>query len=1742
MKRAAACLLALCLVVQGPASLMTSFADFGQRGVASPSNSVSASPSDAWKESDSDSKNGELKVEIRGVLPVQKAAEWELFLTKDEELTDQGSVQYEAVESAGVYSSGSYTFTDLPKGKYQLQVKAVNGGYEDYIQKNISINGDRASILLLNDYPDKYGYAGDKMPGVIRMGDVNGDGTIDSDDMEAFIDAIDEADGNFADSRFDFNGDGQIDLVDLQYFTIFYKNKSNTKATVTRQALVDTAAVVASSSNASFSEETLKEVFAGNDSEALTLTAETAITPETPIEITADLGQSLKAEGFTIQPVTGSGNTIKDGWVTVELEGEEKPVVFRIENGVAERQTGTRMRAAFRSAPEDSAAGKTIVIDLGKQVAIKKVTIKVTAALEKEATLVEISKVEFLNDMESRIPEPEMNIPEDLKAVAGSESFDLTWKRAVNVTGYEVEITGEVKGGVKSEVLPVSDNRLSVKSIKNEDLINGKEYTVRVQSVNGAWRSGYSTAVKVTPEASKRPDPPEGITVKGSYRSLDVSWKKMKDTDTYSLFYREYDDADGKYTRIDNIENTSQMIQNLKDETKYDIYLTGTNKIGESAPSMHYSGTTESVNAPITPNYKLINVAGENGGTEHIKAVNNHGGNADSEFAIVDNDMVSAWVRNDWDAGCFYPGESKSPTVTLDDSYTMDTVVLIPDPAQKFAYTDATFFYWPEGSSAPVQASGTFSRKTSSNGKVYYEFQTKQPVTTDRVQVRLRTGYGAANRISIAEMKFFHYDPIEHEVYDLFADDMHISLKDGVTQELISSLRARLDEKDEVSGEFHPKKEILERELDMAEQLLTDEALAGILTIDNHVTKNADGNITFKGGLNAWQPLGITAMAGDTVLVYVGSPSRKTGDSTNLRLIATQYHGESSAWSNTIGTLKAGINEITIPQITALDVEQGGQLYIEYTGDQDMETYSVRVSGGNHIPTLDITRASDSNAKRALVTKYVEDLEASTAELEADHENHKKAHDGDWSAARKNCILGATDIVTRYMMYSVSSQQILAGLSGGTTEEKAEQLYQALTAADEMVNLFYQHKGLSSDPDAGVKNKLPVSRLNLRYQRMFAGAFMYAGGLHIGIEWGSVPGLTRSVPVKTTPEGKYESGQYFGWGIAHEIGHEINEGAYAIAEITNNYFSVLAQARDTNDSVRFQYPEVYKKVTSGVTGRSSNVFTQLGLYWQLHLAYDMGGYNYKTYDTYKEQFNNLFFARVDSYVRNPGSAPKPGNVALSVSGDVDNKLMRLACAAAEKNILEFFERWGMVPDENTRKYAEQFEKETRAIWFVNDEARAYVLENGKNGSVAASATVEADLSYRPNSNEVTIHLGSQSKQPEAMLGYEIYRSETIKSHVEKKPVGFVTADQTEFVDSISTINNRVFTYEVVGYDKYLNATKPVVLEPVKVSHGGVIDKSDWTVTTNMVSAEDKVDEEINPDVVTMEAIGKVIDNDAGTTYTGKTVAGSNGKVPAASVTIHLNREETITGFTYKLSKADNAAGSPIGNFKVEISDTGADGSWTQVKAGTFAVAQGQLANGSQTVYFNKNDDTWLYAYDTSYVRITAVDQKGTDISISEIDLLGQTGDDIDFGQTDSIGLLKEDYHAGHGESGEAVIPAGSLLFTGTYKGNPAYNVVLLYDEQGKIVGGTDAEGNILAAQMIFAEVPEHGELGETSSGTWIYYIEPENLKNAALPKRVRAELYRVDNAHDNRGERLVSNTLFVDVPETLPEIEIKAQD
>ena len=98
------------------------------------------------------------------------------------------------------------------------------------------------------------------------------------------------------------------------------------------------------------------------------------------------------------------------------------------------------------------------------------------------------------------------------------------------------------------------------------------------------------------------------------------------------------------------------------------------------------------------------------------------------------------------------------------------------------------------------------------------------------------------------------------------------------------------------------------------------------------------------------------------------------------------------------------------------------------------------------------------------------------------------------------------------------------------------------------MELFYQHKGLADSFDAGTdaavikSNLLPSQHLNIRYTRMFAGAFMYAAGNHIGIEWDSVPGLGKGSPVAVDGDGEKASGSYFGWGHrARDRGTNINQ-------------------------------------------------------------------------------------------------------------------------------------------------------------------------------------------------------------------------------------------------------------------------------------------------------------------------------------------------------------------------------------------------------------------------------------------------------------------------------------------------------------------------------------------------------------------------------------------------------------------------
>ena len=1616
------------------------------------------------------------------------------------------------------------SFDNLADGIYVLKVKAK--GFATYEQAITVEKQMMYTVKLTTGFCNGYDYENDsKHPGALLIGDVNNDGIINDDDKEILIDAIDGKQVA-EDYTTDLNNDGNTDLIDLMFFSKGYKEEhKNTKSAI--ESSFSPLAVSIKSADGTHVDGDFSKLLNNDDtaeSVKLTPADEGEISEDNPVSVDIDMtnsGSATPVADITVETGNNSNSSIDEGNVIIEYideNGEVKEVPAYFKKGV----DGLSESEVIARLDENG----NIHISLGNQIAVKKVKLTITKMTEGSNNLVEISKVEFLNGMEERIPEPEMDRPENLTAKAGSEQFELTWKPCMNVTGYEVQI----KQG--SKVIQTFNTSLNSAKISGDDIKNYTTYTVSVQSVNGTWKSGYCDSVDVTPIATKRPDKPDNVKASGLYKGIKVSWSKMDDTQSYSVFYKKAD-GDEEFTEISDITSNSYTIESLEDLTEYEVYVIGHNELGSSPQSLHTSAKTTDLNLADMQKYNLIN-RDENGnpGSTHIVSVIRYGGemvnsplDADSDntaWGAVDGDKTSYYSKNTWDDGGFNGIGNNGLTYTFDKEYTLDTIGILTTAS--IDYTNVRC--WDSEGNLVYQLNDGYgnlsSRKTDAEGRPYYILKFPQAITASKIQISLARYL--ASPVTVSETYFYHYDTLMDEVMDLYVDDLHTVLKDNVTQKTIDVLREKVNIPDEF-GEINPNADALLRELETAEKILNAESLSSPVEVHKGITTKDSGRGF--SGLNAWQPLGVSIGTGEEVTIYVGSDKKKTGDSTDLRLIVTQYHSESGGVTLDGANLKVGANTFKLTKGTSVGVESGGALYIQYQGAVNSnERYSVRVTGGSEVPFLDLYKVTDETERMERTVAYINKLDEYVPKMEALHNaTHKGSGNKyiDYDYDSKNCILGASDIMLDTMMYSLPAQQILAGAGKGTAEERAETLLKSMEATEDMMYLFYQHKGLNASAPTEI-NQVPKGHLNIRYQRMFSGAFMYASGNHIGIEWDSTPGMINCKSLVADDDGRYVSGNYFGWGIAHEIGHCINQGDYAVAEITNNYFAQLAQAQDKNAGMRFQYNNIYSKVTSGTKGNCSNIATQLGMYWQLHLAYD-SGLNYKTYSDYDEQLANLFYARVDTYSRNPKVAPAPGDVELTLDGDSDQKLMRLACAAAEKNILEFFERWGKTPDATTIAYAEQFEKETRAIFYANDDSRVYALEGkgsvlGTEGSVSAVKDVSVNIGKA--ANKVELKFTSADIPESDILGYEVFRCTISGGKVEEVPVGFATG--SEFTDTVTTLNNRTVFYKVTLIDQYLNRSAVYTTKMVKIEHDGSLDKTNWSISTSGLTAESVVHEatdEMPCEQTHDNPALMAFDNDLNTVY----IPQVNSDM--AEIVIDFNQTLTVSGLKYTAGD-----GKSVSDYEVYVME---NNEWVRTSNGTF--------KGSKTVYFANTDDKYVSTYSATAVKLVLLNQNNKTVSIAELDVLGVTGDNVDFRRAGEeaaavIGTLSKDYK--YGEKSTDVIPKDSLIFTGSYKGNPAYNVVILYDADGNIVGGIDKEDNLTAQQIILADVPDNSNIANVSNGTWIYWIEPEDMKDIEIPETVRVELYRVNNALTNEGQRLVSDSLFEEVPakDKLPTITL----
>ena len=1424
--------------------------------------------------------------------------------------------------------------------------------------------------------------------GTFSLGDFDGDGAVTEADRTMLSEQLGKT---TALDTYDLNGDGMVDVTDLSYVNKLVDVSGTPK-------VLSTAAIVTATVESTdlIVEGNVSDLFTGEETVTLKRTEDVE---ELAIPIT--LEKATEMSEISITSPSGNGG----------IQAGTAEVVYLDENN----QEQTKSVDFSVTAPDGThaisrTAGQNVVtIDLGKKVPVKKVTITVSKVEGQSGKpeFATVTQIEFLKDIVSDAVAEDTQV-KNLAATAGDEEVTLIWDSVKNVTGYTVQY-GTGKDNLNQSVTS-STTKATVSGLKNNTT-----YYFQVVATSGDWTGTPSAVLSATPVPASVPGAPSNLVVEAADSALRIRWGNTKNATYYQVYYRERG-AEQFRAWGGNTASTSAVITGLTNGTEYEVAVKAGNVHGLGGYSAIALGTPEreSFNMPELPTTGRLETS------EITSIVMGDRNNVDKNLCpnfdvntdLTDNDPNTYWVAATW-------WNNSSITYTFASTHRMNYLLLVPylDAAYKNRIDNYTITLKGEDG----ETLATYYRSgVNITGSDYYIVTF--PETEGVKSITLALGEKAGGpRVSISEIAFYESENLVSGIADLFTDGTFTELKGTVEQADITSLKDRLS----ALSSFYLDLAQLNDELNLAQALLDqDEDALGLVKNDfQSRSTTAAADVAAGQTASDFQPLGITARAGATVAIYAELP-----DDATVYVVPTQYYGESGVWKGTPVALKSGRNYITVEKIGSLSDTRGGMLYLTYGGSRPEEIkLQIRVlQNAWEMPVLELSNWYDlsESARKDAIRAYVQTLETYVSGLSG--------------ANFKTDIRNATEISTPSVLLSLPADQVLTGLKGVNNNQDAmvQALYDNILAWEEELFIANKVQGIIDSSAALESYRYPMTtRQNIRYMRMFAGAFMYAAVNHVGVEYGSTAALVQGKPTSATGAG--QANGLFGWGIAHEIGHNMDK--LGKAECTNNIYSLALQAWDgssmalnTRLTEDGRWEDIFTKVAQGRPGAANNVFVQLGMYWQLHLAYDGADEPLA--------FFNAFF-----------KAWKAGDYS---DYTYDERVALIASKVADKDLTEFFTRWGMTLGEGAKALLDDYAPETRAIWYLNDASRTYRLESGS--AADGTATVSASV----DESKVTLTISHTDSAN--VLGYEIRRN--------GKAIAFTT--KTTYVDDLGAANNLTYTYSVVPVDKLGNLGAEAKAEEVRVAYDKTIDDSLY----NLTRAEN----------------GTI------------TIAMKSGtSVPVTGIKV------TGTGLT--------------GAYTVKVKADADAETWTDAKSGELS--------DNLVAYFNKpgvdSSDTRIWTYDAAVLEITGIPADAT------VELLDYPGDRVDFYEGATVGVLKQEY---------AGIPAGTLVILGTYRGNPAYNLVQIearYNTTPEAGAVTSVERNMNGELYLLAEVPKDGAVSDTSDGFFIFVpdMEKEKELNKAsgvtdtYPIEIRAVFYRTDEPGSADSARVTSQTLWISFPD-----------
>ena len=1491
------------------------------------------------------------------------------------------------------------SFSGLPMDQ-EYQVSLAGKGFASFTSPKMAVDACTPHLLVSGD------------SGGFALGDLTGDGEITQADLDQVLAALG---GSSAGGDLDL--DGKVDITDL---ALVHRNMGARRpaevygGALVTDGLLDLTATAQDLSQAKMTLEggSVNDLFEDNGTKVRLVNG-----GDGPCQIPVTLAAPKEMSVLSIVSPSTNG-ALEAGKVLVEYE-----------NGSSEEIAFDNTPPAGTHATERHLGQSTVTIPLGKREPVKKITITVEKVFgaDGRVSYAVIEKIEFLRDIIPDNLDFSASIPKNLTAAAGNHQVTLSWRGVDNVDGYLVRY-GESSSALTRQ-LRVGETQAVVSGLENL-----KTYYFTVSAYNGDWTGKDSAPVSCVPQPSKAPLPPDNLSLSPEESAITASWKKTEDAEFYHLYYKE-SSAKDFILAAEKHTATSFTVTGLTNDVSYDFYVVAGNQIGLSRPSLIATGKPEKeiLNFPTLPTMNRIpssaiikaemtnpnNVAPEYGGKFNVKQV-------------YDGDFETHWTALKWSLSSRF-------TFEFDEEQSMDYLIYVPrlnkgypNVLERYSVTvwdkdgNETHLTSDQGklNNLSDQYVGTAPIVRNNPGQTGYAIL---PFTRNdhikKISVLVRQGDGTRKPCSLSEIAFYTYDDADSSIAALFTDGSYTQLASGVTQGRIDELRARIQQTDG----YYVNQTILLDELDLAEALLKGDTSRLGAVMDKVQSRDASAD---PKRISTLQPVGVTAEAGKQLVVYASIPQGET-----VELIPTQHFAEAAKWSGSPIRLENGRNIITIPRLNDVSPQRGGSLYLQYSGSRAGEI-RLQVRGGTKIPLLELSdwHQLDESAIRSRISAYIEELDRyCTTTLGGMNSDVLPTH-----------FLNATEISFPHVLLSLPATQVRSGLG---SNDRTEALYHDGLAWEELMQLMYRTHGI--DLDALESSR---SRHNIRYMRMFGNAFMYAGGSHIGIGYGSCSGMVAGRPTSVTGAGNANG--LFGWGIQHEIGHVMD--TLGKAEITNNIYSLFAQTWDNGSNAlpsrlenSNKYEGIYQKVTSGQQGMSNDVFVSLGMYWQLHLAYD------GPEDNFYNRLNKVY------------------------KGGGDDGFMAAASQIAGRDLSGFFSSWGFTPS------GQSGPQEERKLQYLTDQSRRERLA----GTQRQSGTVGIAAQYDREARQATVTV--TPVQGANMLGYEISR--TLNDTTQ--PVAFLSAKSgaTTWNDTLGSVNNKAVSYTVKAVDILGYVIAQADSSQLDISHDNLIPTDVYTW-----SAE--------------------------TAQGGLLTAQFPGDRPVAGIRFDLPPAEETRVMDSGEPPAETFSFGSEGTVTVEVSLDGA--AFTTVRTISYSELRD---NPGRLFFFTRTEaDGSICPFDAALVRVSGLPEG---LSASAIRFAAYPGDHLAFGEN-GIGILAKDY-------GE--IPAGTLIITGSFRGNPVFNTLRVYgrSQAGDIASGELTEGDRVPMEgevYLFAALPESGDMGEIDNGLWVFV--PKQQQDASgengcvtslLPTQIMAELHRTDIPEGGAG-RITSSTRWLPSP------------